>query len=410
MKRIVQNVAVLTACLVLIIGGAAAFAPTFDIAHEHDAHEDTVTDVEYDEQFDIVWSLDTDGTFAAYDVTAEEVEFTFEFDDGHAIAVGDESVYIAAGDDLWEFDVPEGEFNELGTLAEHTEDMAYDPERSVVWTGGDGTVYAYDTVNGSEYMNYTEHSEGIGPIDVYGDYVVSGTTWDTEIVVYDVEADEVVVEPELPEDTGAITALNLLNEEDLLIGAGGDDANDLLGAYEISTDELHELHREHIFGIRYVDYEPRNDLVMSAAFDNTIRFFDPDTGDVVETYEHEDTIYAGSQDYPNGLLWFGDGEDRPGMVSALDIYYQEDPADDDADDVPVDDDADDADDAPVDDDADDTDDAPVDDDADDADDAPVDDDADDTDDADDDGLPGFGPLAALLAILGILMLHRVRRQ
>lgn len=401
MVQVIKGAMVVIVCLILAIGGAAAFSPALDIVHQHDEHEGQVVDVEYGDYHDVVWSLDEGGTFTAYVVSDEAVEFTWDFDDGHAIATSEEAVFIAAGDELWEFDVPEGEFNELGTLDTHPEDMAYDAERDVVWIGGHETVHGYNAGDGSPFMNYTEHSEGIGVIDVAGDYVVSGTTWDTEVVVYDVEAEEVVYEPELPDDTQGISALNLLDSESLLVGALGEDANDLVAGYDINEEQLLLEHREHIFGVSFVGYEPHNDLIISAGFDNTVKFYDHETDQIVEEYQHDDTIYTASYDYPNSLLWFGDGEERDGLVTGLDIHYAEEDADDDpADDAPVEDDpADDADDS-ADVDPDDGDDV-----ADDTDDAPED----EADDEDDDGSPGFGPILALVAVSGLVYLKLTHR-
>ena len=386
-------------CAVLAVGTAAAFAPTFEMAHQHDVHEDQVVDVEYADYHDVVYSLDENGLFAAYDVGEAQFEFSWEFEDGHAIAASEDAVYIASGETFWEYSVSTAEFINHGTLDTHPEAMVYDDERDVVWIGGHETVHGYFATNGSAYMDYNVHSEGIGTLDIYEDYIVSGTTWETEVVVYDVENEDVVYEPDLPDDTQGVSAVNLLDTDALLVGALGDDANDLVAGYDVEEESLLLEHREHIFGVSFVGYEPHNDLIISTGFDNTIRFYDHETDSIVEEYEHDDTIYTASYDYPNSLLWIGDGEERDGVVSGIDIHYEADPADDDVpanDADPADDTADEADDAI---DADDT--------ADDADDTM---DADDSaDDSDDDGLPGFGPLAALIAI-GSLLSYRLTRR
>lgn len=380
-------------CIVVIVGSAAAFAPALEIVHQHDEHEGEVVDVEYGDYHDVVWSIDADGTFAAYVVGEETVEFTWDFDEGHALATSEDAVFIASGDTLWEFDVPEGEFNELGTLDTHPEDMVYDGERHVVWIGGHETIHGYDADNGSEYMSYTEHSEGIGSLDVAGDYIVSGASWESEVVVYDVSTEEVVYEPELPTDTQGISALNLLDEETLLLGALGDDANDFVAAYDVAEEQLLLEHREHIFGVSFVGHEPHNDLIVSTGLDNTVKFYDHETDAIVEEYPHEDTIYTASYDYHNSLLWLGDGEERDGLVSGLDIYYEEETTDD----APAGDDP-----------GDETDDTP----AGDADDEieDTDDDPEDTvEDGEDDGMPGFGPTAALVA-LSSLIFYTIRQR
>lgn len=387
MKRFGQAIVVVALCVVIAMGGVAAFAPSFDVVHQHDGHEGQVVDVEYDHYHDVVWSIDEGGTFAVYDVGAEDIEFTWEFEQGHAIAISEETVFIAVGDTLWQFDVIEGEFDELGTLAVHPEDMAYDEERNVVWIAGGETVYGYDATDGSEFMSYSEHNEGTGVIDVADDYVVSGTTWDTEVIVYDVEEEAVVYEPDLPDDTQGITALNLLDSESLLVGALGDDADDVVAGYDVEEDIKFFDYREHIFGVSFVGYEPNNDLIISAGFDNTVKFYDAENGQIVEEYQHEDTIYTASHDPLNSLLWLGDGEERDGLVSGLDIFHEDDPDDDD--DGAADDGTDGT-----------TDDSTADDG--DSDDGDADDSADGQSDADstDDGTPGFGPIVALIAVLG----------
>lgn len=421
MKRFGPAIVVVALCVVIAIGGTAAFSPSLDIVHQHDEHEGEVVDVEYGDHHDVVWSIDEGGTFAAYDVGAEDVGFTWEFEQGHAIAVSEEAVFVAEGDTLWEFDVDEGEFNDLGTLAAHPEDMAYDEVRDVVWIAGDETVYGYDATDGSEFMSYSEHNEGTGVIDVEADYVVSGSAWETEVIVYDVEEEEVVYEPDLPDDTQGISALNLLDSETLLVGALGDDADDLVAGYDVEEDVEHFTHREHIFGVSFVGYEPQNDLIISAGADNTVKFYDAENDQVVEEYQHEDTIYTASPDYLNSLLWLGDGEERDGLVSGLDIFYEEDSDDDSTDDGTGDGTDDDSTDDGAADDGDDTDDGAAEDSGDDAGDSDDDDtddsadgqsDTDSTEDGDDDsddgGSPGFGALAAVMGIIGTLYFRHRR--
>lgn len=307
------------AFLLLTAGSVVAFSPPLEVVHTHSAHEGAIVDVEYDQRFDVTWSLDEGGTFVGYAVGEAAVEVTHDFEQGHAIAVGDAAVYVAAGDTLWSYDVPAGEINEVGTLAVHPQDMAYDADRGAVWIGGQGTVHGYDVADGTEIGNYSVHSDGVGVVDARGDYVVSGTTWEPEVVVYDVEAGEVVAEPTLPADTQGVSAAALVGDDTLLVGALGDDANDFVGAYDLAADRWRFSHREHVFGVTGLAREPISDLVVSTGGDNTVKFYDPESDSIVEEYVHEDTIYAASLDDANGLVWLGDGQERDGVVSGLDI-------------------------------------------------------------------------------------------
>jgi hypothetical protein len=303
----------------LLLGTVAAYSPALEIAHEYSDHGGTLVDIEYDEQFDIVWSLDENGTFVGYEVSNDDVGMVHAgFDAGHALAVGNGSVYIAEANTLWEFDVADGNLSELGTLDEHVGAMAYDAQRDVIWAGGVETVYGYNAGDGSEFARYTPHSDGIETIDVRGDYIASGTTWQPELVVYDVEGEEVVLEPELS-NVGGVTATHLTESGDVIVGTRGDGADDLVAAYDVETGDRLVGYRAHIFGVSSVEYVPATETIISAGGDNTVKFFDVNEGSVIEQYQHADTIYTADLDRTNDLLWFGDGEERVGTVTGLDI-------------------------------------------------------------------------------------------
>lgn len=308
---------------VLTVGTVAGYSPALEITHEYSDHGGTLADVEYDAQYDITWSLDENGTFVAYEVGNEEVGLAYDqFEVGHALAVGDGSVYIAEADTLWEFDVKAGEMSELGTLNEHPGAMAYDAERDVIWAGGQETVYGYNTDDGSEYASYSPHSDGIETIDVRGDYIATGTTWKSEFVVYDIEQEDIVLEPEL-DAVGGVTATHLTENGDVVVGTRGDDADDLIAMYDIESGDQLVSYRKHIFSVSEVKYEPDTETIISTGFDNTVKFYDVNEQAVIEKYQHEDTIYTADLDQTNDLLWIGDGEERTGTVTGLDIEDQE---------------------------------------------------------------------------------------
>lgn len=312
----------------LLVAGLAgvglAYSPSLDVVYEYEDHSNQLVDVEYADQFDIVFSLDKQGGFYAYQVQQEQVEQINEFEAGHALAVGDGVVYIAAADTLWEFDVAAGELTELTTLEAHPPAIDYDETRDMVWTVGDGTVYGYDATDGSEQMRYTEHTEGIETIDVRGDYIATGTTFSDELVVYDVPAEEVAYEPDLPDDVKQVSSVHITAGDGLVVGTDAED-DSLVAVYDIVQKEPVLEYREHIFAVSAVTYDEKNDVVISMGFDNTVKFFDVEAGEVAAVYEHPDTIYAGDLDTRNSVLWFGDGEQRSGTVTGIDVFFEATP-------------------------------------------------------------------------------------
>lgn len=319
MNRRGQVLLALGICSLLTAGVAAAYSPALEVTHEYSDHGGTLVDVEYDEQHDTVWSLDENGTFIAYQVGNEEIGLkTEQFSVGHALTVGDNTVYIAEANTLWKFDVVAGNLSELATLEEHAGAMAYDPHRDIVWTTGMGTVYGYDADNGSEVNRYSPHSDGIETIAVDGDYIATGTTWDPDLAVYDVAAGEVVLRPDFT-NVGGVTATQFTDDGDLIVGTRGDGADDLIATYDVESGERLLAYRAHIFGVSHVAYEPTTDTIISTGGDNAVRFYDVDQGSVFAEYAHEDTIYTADLDRQNAILWLGDGEERVGTVTGLDI-------------------------------------------------------------------------------------------
>lgn len=127
---------VLLVGIVVIVGLAGvslAFSPTLDIEHEYHEHDHTIQEVVYDDHHDMVWSLDhsldESVTFIGYDVSDGEIVASESFETGHALAVGDGSVYIADGDTVWEYDVEQATLTESFEPHAHAAAMEYDGER-----------------------------------------------------------------------------------------------------------------------------------------------------------------------------------------------------------------------------------------------------------------------------------------
>lgn len=311
--------------LVVVVGLASvalAYNPSLAVVHEYDDHSNTLVDVAYAEQFDLVFSLDQAGGFFVYQVRQEAAERITEFEAGHALAVGQEAVYIAAADTLWAFDVEGGELTEVTQLPAHPQSIAFDEAREVVWSTGNGTVFGYHVPNGSEYTTYTEHTGGLQDIAVRGDYIATGTTWSDEVVVYDIAAEEVAYEPALPNDVGQVGAVHITADDDLVVGTGADEG-DVVGLFDLDDQEPVVQYREHTFSVSDVEYDADHDVIVSMGFDNTIKFYDVEADEVATVYQHPDTIYAGDLDTRNDLLWFGDGEERSGTVTGLDVFFEE---------------------------------------------------------------------------------------
>jgi len=100
-------------------------------------------------------------------------------------------------------------------------------------------------------------------------------------------------------------------------------ADEVVVVYNLAGDGWRFTHREHLFGVSSMGVEPTEILVVSTSGDNTVKFYDPAADAVVAEYAHADTIYAASIDRNNGLLWIADGENRDGVVTAVDIQADE---------------------------------------------------------------------------------------
>lgn len=314
--------------------GALAFAPALEVAHEYGGHDAEIRDVEYDAASGVVWSLDKSGGLVGYDVAEGSTVVTESFEQGHALALGPGLVFVASGSTLWAYEIDSGERVEAAQLQDHVAGLAYDEEREVVWTAGHETVYGHDVHDGSVVASHEEHTDGMSSIAVHGDYVASGTSWQDEVVVWDIESEEVAWQPEFPEDVGKIGAVGFTQDGRLLVGTDAEDGS-LVGLYDVEAQATEVEYREHVFSVSGVAYDASADVIVSTGFDNTVKFYDVAEDALAAEYEHGDTIYTADLDAGNDLLWFGDGEDGPGTVTGLDVSAQEpeggdgDPAGDD---------------------------------------------------------------------------------
>lgn len=299
----------------------------FDVspAHEYSTHQYGVEAVEYDEQHDIVWSIDENTTaistqFVGYDVQAETVVVTKQFANGNTLTVGDGVVYIAAGNNLWEYNVSRDNTTLLTEMKHSTGAMDYDAERDLVWVGQSSDVVAFDAGNGSVVMRHSKHSDGsIESLSVQGKYIASVLTWEPEVVVYDIENQSVAFEP-LPDDIDPeednLVSVHLTESTELVIGGGWD----TVYLYDVESQTLKTQYSAHAFGAAVVDYHESEDVIVSAGTGNHVAFYDMETESVVRTYEHVDTISAADLDMKNDILWFGDGgREQAGTVTGLQV-------------------------------------------------------------------------------------------
>lgn len=285
---------------------------------------------------------------------------------------------------LWAYDVEDDQRSQLGTLEDHAGAMEYDHERDIIWVAGGVQVTGYSADDGSVVTSHREHTDELSALAVHGEYVATATTFGDEVIVYDVAEETVAFEPELPADVLGVGDLALTNDDELIVATDAED-NSYVAMFDLDTEDELLSYREHIFLPSSVEYVEEVDMIVTTGFDNHVLFYDVGAGAVVEQYPHDDTIYEGSLDRHNGLLWIGDGEPEEegqpgdGTISGLDVATTLDLFDDEPDET---------------DDADDTDAV----DEEDADDNAVDD-----GDADDDG-SGFSIIVGLAGVLGAVVI------
>lgn len=299
-------------------------------AHEHTSHEYHVEDVAYDEQHDIVWSIDNEleadsVRFVGYAVESEEVVIEKPFSSGQAIADGDGVVYIAEDNQLWEFHVETEETSLLAEMEHHPSSLAYDESRGLVWAGQAGAIVAFDAEDGEEIHRHEEHGQGqVSSLSVEGKYVASVLTWEPNVIVYDIENEAVAFEP-LPDpieaaDDGNIVSVHLTESGEVILGGGWDS----VFMYDIESEELLRQYGAHAFGVQAIKYHESEGLIISAGFGNQVAFYDVESEDLVNTYDHGDTIFAGDLDREHDIFWYGDGEDPPeGTITGLRMAFDD---------------------------------------------------------------------------------------
>lgn len=305
-----------------LAGVGLAYAPPLDVVHEHEEHDATIADVAHEPDHDYVFSIDEEGTVVHYDVGEGETTPIEDFDIGHAIDADDRLVFVAAGDDLWTLDVVPFEWEELTTLEAHAAGIDYDADSGVVWVTADEAVIGYNADTGEVQAMLEEHTDGLSDVAASGDYVASATAFADEVIVYDVSAEEVVFEPDLPDDVTQVGAVHLTDDGHLIVGTDAED-DSLVAMYDVESGETLAEYREHIFVVSEVTYDETHDVIIATGFDDTITFYDVEAESVVEHYRHDDTIFAAHLDDHNDVLWFGDGEDGDGTVIGLDVQYTE---------------------------------------------------------------------------------------
>lgn len=296
----------------------STFDPSLDIRHEYEHHADhNLQDLAYDEAHDMVWSIDgaleDSSRFRGYDVADGDIAVTETFDILHSIEVAEGVVYVASGGDLYEYDVEGGEFAEHpAELTGLSQDLVFDADRNWLWSASETEIVAYDADTGELTTSYEVHDEGISTIDIHGRFVASGETWEDNLIVYDLDAEAVVFNPEIGYNGGIV---HFTEAGSLVVGAG-----ETVRLYNVESEELLLESQGHVFGTSGVDYLVEQDVIVSAGFDNAIRLHGVEDGGVIEEYSHDDTIYTVAIDDRNDLLWFGDGEDdNPGTVYGMDL-------------------------------------------------------------------------------------------
>ena len=303
----------LAGLLILSAVGIVA-AQSLEAKHAHEQHSGQITDITFDNEHNVVWSLDAKGGFIGYHVGEESLVESRDFETGHAIADGDGVVYVAVRNTLWEFDVENREWTTVTEeLDSHAGALTYDAQRDVVWLAGGDGVYGYNVDDGSQFDSYSEHSDGVTSIDIQGDHLVSGSAWGVEAIVYDIPNGEVVYEPALPDDSTQVSAVHITASNQLLVGTDAEERSPVL-MYDIGQQKQVQEYREHIFAVSDLAYDQAGRNIISFGSDNRIKIFSVEQETVIDTYQHDDTIFAGVFDAHNRLVWFGDGEDGPGTV------------------------------------------------------------------------------------------------
>jgi len=340
MRRSALGLVLAALAILLTAPLAGAYTPVLEPVHAQDGHASAIQDLDYNGATDRVWSVAEDGGVIGYDIENDQIVAERGFERGHAIATSDGEVHVAAADTLWTYDLEAEEWSQLATLQDHAADMEYDVGNDVLWVAGGETVTGYDATDGSVVASHEQHTDGLETIAVDGErgLVASGTTWSDEVLVWDVEEETVAHEPEVPGDVGSISSLEFTRDGELLIGTDAE-SESWVGMVDLQAGETVAEHRVHVFAVSGVEHLAEQDVIVSTGLDNSVRLYDVQAGNMVDVYEHADTIYTAELSDEDELLWVGDGEERTGQVTAIDVADQHVSSGEDTDDETADPDA-----------------------------------------------------------------------
>lgn len=392
-RTIIVTIAIMLVAL-LAVGVVAGIAPN----DEHDEHEHAISGIDYDEDRNMVWSidhdLDDDVTLVGYDVESGTVEHTETFEQGDALEyVSGYGVFVASGDTLYLYSPDEGEVVQEKSFDGIIEDIAYDDWRWTVWVAHGDAVQGYFVEDDELVSGYTVHTEGIGSIAYADDHLITATTWGDEAVIHHIEGDgDVLHDLQIPDENDGLGAVEITDDGDVFVAGEETIYQFDRDSGELVSDDI----PAHIFGTSEIIAVPDEELLISVGFDNNVHVYDLTAEETIEVYEHDDTIYTADVDLTNEYLWIGDGEDQPGTVTALDISEVLGDMDENGDDGTPDDST--PDDSTPDDGT------PDDGTPDDGIPANGDNGDDNGDETDDDSIPGFGAALAAIAMVGAALL------
>ncbi len=333
MNRNVVVTAVVVVVLLLVAAGAV-YAFTVSEEHRHTEHEYDVTDLEYDAENDMVWSIahnpgEEGNHLVGYDIASGSVSVTQQFNGGNALAVGSGTVYVVAGSSLEAYDIDTGEVEQVTLLSEPAGSMEYDAERGWLWlAGGFGTVWAVDPSTGDTVFEHTEHTddEGIADLSIQGDYVASVLTWEPEVVVYDIAADEPVDAPHadalVEEEGDNIASVELTDDGGLLLG--GD--TDQIALVEVETGEVRLSYSGpgHAWGIAQLEYHEERAVIASTDLDGGVAFYDVEAREALGSHDTGgEAVPAADLAETNDRLWVGLEAEGGGPVLGLSMTFDE---------------------------------------------------------------------------------------
>lgn len=327
-------VTVVAVAVLLVVAAGAVYAFSVSEEHRHTAHEYDVTDIEYDGANEMVWSVahnpgEEGNQLVGYDITSGSVSVTQQFNGGNALAVDDGTVYVVAGSSLEAYDIDTGEVEQVTLLSEPAGDLEYDAERDWLWlAGGFGTVWAVDPSTGETVFEHTEHTddEGIADLSIQGDHVASVLTWEPEVVVYDIAANESVDAPHadalVENEDDNIASVELTDDGGLIMG--GD--TDQIALVDVETGEERLSYRGpgHAWGVVQLEYHEERDVIASTDLDGGVAFYDVDAREALGSHDTGgEAVPAADVDVTNDRLWVGLEGEGGGPVLGLSMTFDE---------------------------------------------------------------------------------------